>query len=189
MEVKKKIRQKEIWWVEFYGGKGSEQTGWKPGVVTSNNKANGSSPTFNVIPLTSKLGKAKIPVHITVNKDCGVSKKSIALVEQKTTASVLRFGSRIGKCTDNTWKQIEVALKIQDGQIEPYINFTYVRNYLQKITNIDMKVSNSGYINEEDYTVLSFKKAFILGELIAYCKNYNKDYKAIINGRIPLRQH
>lgn len=46
----------EVYLMKF-GGSGSEQSGWRPGVVFQNNMGNAYSPNIIALPLTSSLKK------------------------------------------------------------------------------------------------------------------------------------
>lgn len=64
-------------------------------LVISNDKANKFSPVITIIPITSKIGKAKLPTHVLI-KECGLEKPSIALAEQITSINKDRLGRKIG---------------------------------------------------------------------------------------------
>ena len=60
---------------------GSLQSGKRPVLVVSNDKANEHSPVITVVPITSQMSKRKLPTHVHI-EDCGLSKPSIILGEQ-----------------------------------------------------------------------------------------------------------
>ena len=87
--VPKIPKQYEIWFAELgdhYGT--SVQSGNRPVLVISNDMANRNSPIITVIPMSSKLKKLELPVHIPVTgRDCEMLRdegleESILLVEQ-----------------------------------------------------------------------------------------------------------
>lgn len=71
------------------------QAGRRPVLVISNDKANQHSPVITIIPITSKMGKAKLPTHVLI-EECGLSSPSIALAEQITSINKERLGRKIG---------------------------------------------------------------------------------------------
>ena len=82
-------KQYEIWFAELGNHYGtSVQSGNRPVLVISNDMANRNSPIITVIPMSSKLKKLELPVHIPVTgKDCEMLRdecleESILLVEQ-----------------------------------------------------------------------------------------------------------
>ncbi len=89
-------RRGDIFWAELEGEAGSSmQAGARPVLVVSNNKANQYSSVITVIPITSKMGKTKLPTHVLI-KECGLSKPSIALAEQITSINKDRLDRKIG---------------------------------------------------------------------------------------------
>lgn len=55
----------EVYMMNF-GGSGSEQNGWRPGVVFQNNVGNAHSPNIIALPLTSSIKKSGQPTHVIV---------------------------------------------------------------------------------------------------------------------------
>ncbi len=89
-------RRGDIFWAELEGEAGSSmQAGARPVLVVSNNNANQYSSVITVIPITSKMGKTKLPTHVLI-KECGLSKPSIALAEQITSINKDRLDRKIG---------------------------------------------------------------------------------------------
>ena len=82
-------KQYEVWFAELGDHSGtSVQSGTRPVLVISNDVANRNSPVITVIPLSSKLKKLELPVHIVLTeKECEMLRDehledSILLVEQ-----------------------------------------------------------------------------------------------------------
>lgn len=77
-------------------GRTSVQSGLRPCIVIG---IYPTSPVATVAPLTSKMEKAKIPVHVEICPDDVMGyleKKSIILVEQLTTIDRRKIISKIG---------------------------------------------------------------------------------------------
>lgn len=88
---------------------GSIQTGFRPVLIVSNDKANQFSPVINIIPITSKLGKHKLPTHVLI-KGCGLLQISIALVEQITSINKSQLSRYMG-----TIKKTEYEMKVKQA--------------------------------------------------------------------------
>ena len=92
---------------------GSLQSGIRPVLIVSNDKANEYSPVITIIPITSKLGKKALPTHVYMTS-CGLTKPSIALAEQITSINKDRLTRRVGSIKKTIYeKQIKNALEIQ----------------------------------------------------------------------------
>ena len=95
---------------------GSIQSGYRPVFILSNDKNNTYSPTLNIIPITSKMNKRKLPVHVELwsYKSYGLSMPSTLLVEQITTIPLDLLDRKIGKVSDSeTLIDIRNAIAIQ----------------------------------------------------------------------------
>ena len=119
--VQKIPKQYEIWFAELGNHYGtSVQSGNRPVLVISNDMANRNSPIITVIPMSSKLKKLELPVHIPVTgRDCEMLRDeelegSILLVEQITTIDKMVLCNRLCRVTSAKKKQeIEAAVKKQ----------------------------------------------------------------------------
>jgi mRNA interferase MazF len=106
----------QIWMCYIHASEGSIQSGYRPVFVLSNNKNNTYAPTVNVIPMTSKMNKRKLPVHVELwdYEQYGLERPSTLLVEQTTTVSVDDLGKCIGAITDKaTLEKIIDAMSVQ----------------------------------------------------------------------------
>ena len=70
--------------------KSSIQTGFRPVLIVSNNRANRFSPVVTIIPITGSRNKKKLPTHVHLT-DCGLNRPSIALAEQITSIDKSRL--------------------------------------------------------------------------------------------------
>ena len=99
----------------------SIQTGVRPVVVVSNDKANTYSPVITVIPLTKKIHKKRyLPTHVFIRyQDRQDSKRnSLALAEQITSIPVDCILEKYGHVNKFDLYAISKALGIQTGLIE-----------------------------------------------------------------------
>lgn len=106
----------EIWMCNLPAGEGSIQNGYRPVFILSNDKNNTYSPTINIIPITKKMNKRKLPVHVELwdYQRYGLKSPSTIVVEQTTTVTLGRFDKYIGKIPDkNILSKISRAMRVQ----------------------------------------------------------------------------
>ena len=106
----------ELWLCYLPEREGSIQSGYRPVFILSNDKNNTYAPTVNVIPLTTKMNKRKLPVHVELwnYKSVGLTEPSTMMVEQITTTTVKNLDRCIGRITDSkTFLLIQKAIAIQ----------------------------------------------------------------------------
>lgn len=106
----------EIWMCNLVEKDGSIQSGYRPVFILSNDKNNTYSTTLNIIPITSKMNKRKLPVHVELwsYQKYGLKTPSTMLVEQVMTISFEHLDRCIGKVSDSeTLGNISKAMAIQ----------------------------------------------------------------------------
>lgn len=106
----------EIWTCQLGDRGNGVQSGYRPVLILSNDRNNLFAPTVNVAPLTSKMNKRRIPVHVELWNYAlfGLRTPSTILIEQTTTVSMSDLDYKIGKITDNpTLSMIREAIGIQ----------------------------------------------------------------------------
>ena len=92
---------------------GDLQSGIRPVLIVSNDKANEFSPVITIVPITSKLGKKKLPTHVFMTSR-GLERPSIALAEQITSINKSKLIKKIGSIKQTIYeKQIKNAIEIQ----------------------------------------------------------------------------
>lgn len=106
----KEVRYGQIWFIKARDINGNLQHGNRPVIIVSNDKNNLFSPTVNVIPLTSKLDKKKLPVHSNINSTIVTS---ISLAEQITTINKGDLLNCVGECSEEEIRQFKICLLIQ----------------------------------------------------------------------------
>lgn len=93
-----------------FSGSGSEQNGWRPGLVFQNNIGNRYSPNLIVLPLTTSLKKIGQPTHVVLPAaETGLPKDSVVLCENPERMSKERLGEYITTLSDDFMVQIAVA--------------------------------------------------------------------------------
>ncbi len=107
----------DVYWMKFEGS-GSEQNGWRPGVVFQNNVGNAHSPNVIALPITKVLKKTGQPTHVLVTAgDTGMPKDSMVECENPERMSKNRIGGFITKLSDEYMKQIAKASLIATAAI------------------------------------------------------------------------
>ena len=119
-----KIRRGDILYAELgTSRRGSIQTGIRPVVVVSNNKANQFSTVFTIVPLTTKIFKKRnLPTHVFVsaNTCIGLEQNSVALCEQVSSLideEIIEIHGHVDKYTMNL---ITEAVKVQIGAYDKF---------------------------------------------------------------------
>lgn len=115
----------DIYFVDFGDNfETRKQSGIRPVVVVSNNKANQHSPVITVVPLTSKINKKRfLPTHVYVPFTAGQGLRcnSIVLAEQIDSVDKGRLLEKKGSITDEAvMDEITKAIQIQIGVYEEY---------------------------------------------------------------------
>lgn len=111
------IKIGSVYYMKF-DGIGSEQTGWRPGVVFQNNMANEFSPNLIALPCTTSLKKLSMPTHVLLKSDdCGLRRNSVVLCENPQRMSKEKLGSFITRLPDKYMKQIAIASIIASSAI------------------------------------------------------------------------
>ena len=91
------------------------QGGTRPVVIVSNNMANTYSPVITVVPLTTRLGKKRLPTHVLVLTS-GLRSVSLALCEQLITLDKSRLTHYIGYVSDyDDCAALDRAMAVQLG--------------------------------------------------------------------------
>lgn len=122
-----KLKCGELWMCDLGENEGSIQSGYRPVFIVSNDKNNKYSPTVNVFPLTTKMNKKKLPVHVEIwdYQKYGLNSPSTIMVEQPMTIPVGNLRKRIGEIEDtDLLESICKAIGIQFPIITIYSQIT-----------------------------------------------------------------
>ncbi len=107
----------DVYFMRF-GGSGSEQNGWRPGLVFQNNLGNAFSPNIIALPLTSSLKKAGQPTHVVLPAaETGLPKDSMVLCENPERMSKDRLGRYITSLPREYMKQVAIANLLASSSI------------------------------------------------------------------------
>ncbi len=99
----------EVYFMQF-SGTGSEQSGWRPGVIFQNNIGNKHSPNIIALPITSVIKKTSQPTHVFLPaKDTGLKLDSMVLCENPQRMSKDKVGDYITTLSSEYMSKIAVA--------------------------------------------------------------------------------
>ena len=110
------IKRGQLYYADLSPVVGSEQGGVRPVLILQNDVGNKFSPTVIAAATTSRLTKAKLPTHITLEKEkyC-LPKDSIVLLEQIRTIDKSRLLDYIGELPTEIMSKVNTALMISLG--------------------------------------------------------------------------
>lgn len=110
------MKRGDIYYADLSPVVGSEQGGIRPVLVIQNDIGNKYSPTVIAAAITSQINKAKMPTHIELaEKDYGLNKDSVILLEQIRTIDKRRLREKIGRIDDGLMASVNNALSISFG--------------------------------------------------------------------------
>lgn len=105
----------DIYWAELPVLENSKiQAGWRPVVITSNKFAAEHSQVVQYMPLTTKIKRTDLPVHVVINPDF-LPYESMVLAEQEGLIDKHRLKEKIGTLSDDDILRIDMAKIIQGG--------------------------------------------------------------------------
>lgn len=120
-----------------FDGVGSEQSGWRPGLVFQNNKGNTYSPNTIVLPLTSAKKKRNQPTHVLVKaNDSGLKLDSMVLCENPERMSKDRLGQYITTLPKKYMKEIAVANLLASSAIS-FLDIGVLQSVWEKASTLN----------------------------------------------------
>ena len=105
----------EIYYADLIGGE-NIQAGVRPVVIAQNDTGNRYSPTVEVVPMSSKIQKARnMPTHVLIHPtpSNGLRRLSIVLAEQPVTTNKKALLDFVGVLDDHAIQMIGQARRIQ----------------------------------------------------------------------------
>ena len=110
------VRRGDIYYADLSPVVGSEQGGTRPVLIVQNDTGNRHSPTVIAAAITSQLGKARLPTHITVpGREVGLAKDSVVLLEQIRTLDKRRLREHMGRLSDEQMSRVNEAIAVSFG--------------------------------------------------------------------------
>ena len=111
----KEIKRREIYWVDWYPGRGSEQSGLRPALVIQNDIGNKFSPTTIVAALTTAIEKPyPFLVRVTA-KESGLPKDSTVNLAVIMTIGKTRLTGKCGELGEGKMTEVDEAIKASLG--------------------------------------------------------------------------
>lgn len=106
------MKRGDVYYADLSPVVGSEQGGIRPVLILQNNIGNKYSPTVIVAAITSKIGKSKVPTHVAIGKEKGLTENSVALLEQLRTIDKQRLTDKITHLSTDLMKEVDIALRV-----------------------------------------------------------------------------
>lgn len=101
-----------------FSGSGSEQSGWRPGLVFQNNTGNSHSPNIIALPLTTAIKKKGQPTHVMIpSKGTGLKTDSMVLCENPERMSKSKLGQYITTLSDELMAKVAAASLLSSSAI------------------------------------------------------------------------
>jgi mRNA interferase MazF len=114
--VSRKILRGDIFYADLTPGVGSEQNGYRPVLIISNNTGNRHSRTIIAAVITGRTaGKSKLPTHCRIKAQQRLGRDSYVLLEQIRTLDKARLREYIGTLGGDAMRTINKALAVSVG--------------------------------------------------------------------------
>ena len=108
---KERIERGDIYYADLSGSiRGSEQSGYRPVLVTQANRLNRNSPTVLVAAVTSKLKRPNDETLVLLPMIGGLPKQSMVMAEQRRTISKDRLVDYRCTLDEETMRRVTGAL-------------------------------------------------------------------------------
>lgn len=109
------VKRGEMYFADLSPTIGSEQSGFRPVLILSNDTGNRYSPTAVVAAITGKPKKAQLPTHYMLPAMRGLNIPSVVLLEQLRTIDKSRLQTYIGTLDEITMRRIDRAIAVSMG--------------------------------------------------------------------------
>ena len=107
------IKRGDIFFADLRPVVGSEQGGVRPVLIIQNDMGNRHSPTVICAAITSRMNKAKLPTHISLDmKKYDIIKDSVILLEQIRAIDKSRLREKVCHLDQDILQKIDQALCI-----------------------------------------------------------------------------
>lgn len=124
----------------YFSGTGSEQSGWRPGLVFQNNVGNTCSPNLIVLPLTSSLKKLHQPTHVLLPaKGTGLKRDSLVLCENPERMSKDKLGRYVTSLPGPYMRMVAAAYVLATSAIS-YLDPDFLLSLWQKAAVLNAQV-------------------------------------------------
>lgn len=106
------IKNGDVYLIDLKDTYCNVQSGLRPCLVIQNDCGNAHSPTVIVVPITSKLKKRNMPVHVVVEQN---NNTEMVLCECILTVSKEQIGRYLRTFDDGTMQKVRKALEVSLG--------------------------------------------------------------------------
>lgn len=107
------IRRGDVYYADLRPVIGSEQGGVRPVLIIQNDMGNRHSPTVICAAITSRMNKAKLPTHVSIDsRCCSIVKDSVVLLEQLRTIDKKRLREKVCHLDSDLIERIDEALRV-----------------------------------------------------------------------------
>ena len=107
-----KVRQGEIYYVDFPESRDSVQKGIRPVIIIQNNRLNRNSTTFVCALITSQIKRLDLHEHVLLPEMKGLPKRSMVMAEQQATVALEQLIDYRGRVDWEIFKKINSAVRI-----------------------------------------------------------------------------
>lgn len=112
-----KYKRGDIYFADLGKKNGSVQSGIRPVLIFSNDTGNQNGPIVSVVPLTSRIKKLWMPVHVPLSHELGLPKDSVALCEQMLTIDKSAIGRFVCHLNEWTMSRVDSAIAMASGHM------------------------------------------------------------------------
>ena len=170
-----KYKRGDVYYADLGKKNGSVQGGIRPVLIFSNDIGNQNGPVVSVIPLTSKIKKLWMPVHVFLSHDVGLPKDSVAICEQQLTIDKNAIGRYICHINDWTMKRVDAGIAIASGHM-PLPRMNKYRFYRSEMVLTLCPAHLKDYKSDPDYIVRRIDRSQNK-EVCTWCEEKGYDYK------------
>lgn len=136
----------EVYLMKF-DGEGSEQSGFRPGLVFQNNVGNMYSPNIIALPITSSLKKAGQPTHVVLYAhDTGLKMDSMVLCENPERLSKAKIGKYITSLPRYYMRKIAEASLLATSAIS-YLDVDLLQSIWMKAIELNSMAGDDGGVS------------------------------------------
>jgi len=109
------IKRGDVYWLNWFPARDSEQSGHRPGLVIQNDSGNRTSPTTIVASLTTKVNKSYPFMVFISTTESGLPKDSFVDLAHVMTVDKTRLAGKCGELSKEKILEVERAIKISLG--------------------------------------------------------------------------
>lgn len=114
--VKRSCKRGNMFYADLTVGVGSEQSGYRPVLIISNDIGNKHSGTVIAAVITSRTSsKANLPTHCFIKAELGLGRDSLVLLEQIRAIDKARLKDYIGTLNSAAMTDVDKALAVSLG--------------------------------------------------------------------------